>query len=205
MRYRVVTRWSSLNVRAGPGLRYRAVTQLPRGQVVEVLATVQNEDGIWHRVANGWCSWLYLEPVEQPPRPGHRPTDTPAPPPAFLNLTPAPLAHLQRQREKLRDAIERADQLAYNHAQVAAQHGSRRYQMDEGSRAASDLENLPRALGVDGEDEPGVRGLKTAPDVGIARELEGLAARYVDEAYHLRRELQRVERDIQYYRQPTPH
>jgi len=204
MRYRVVTRFSPLNVRAGPGLRFRAVTQLPRGQVVEVLQTVQNDDGIWHRVANGWCSYLYLEPIEQPPRPTHRPTNTPHPPPAFLNLSPAPLAQLQRQREKLLDAIERAEQLAHNHAQVAAQHGSRRYQMDEHSRATRDLENLPRAVGADADD-PGVRGLETAQDVSIARELEREAARYVDEAYHLRRELQRVERDMQHYRRGTPH
>jgi hypothetical protein len=169
-----------------------------------VLQTVQNEDGIWHRVANGWCSWLYLEPVERPQRPAHR-GNTPLPPPAFLNFSPAPLEQLQRQREKLREAIERADQLAYNHAMIAAQHGSRRYPMDEHSRAARDLENLPRALGIEGEDEPGVRGLETAQDVAIARELEGEAARYVDEAYHLRRELQRVERDMQHYRQRNPH
>jgi hypothetical protein len=77
--------------------------------------------------------------------------------------------------------------------------------MDEQSRAARELENLPRALGFDGEDEPGVRGLETAQDVAIARELEQEAARYVDEAYHLRRELQRVERDMQYYRRRNPH
>jgi hypothetical protein len=202
MRYRVVTRWSPLNVRAGPGLRFRAVTQLPRGQVVEVLQTVQNEDGIWHRVANGWCSYLYLEPVEQPPRPPHRPTDTPAPPPAFLNLSPLP--QLQRQRERLLDAIERAERLALSHGQVAAQHGSRLYQMDEDSRAARDLENLPRAMGADGDD-PGVRGLEAAQDVGIARELEHVAQRYEAEARRLREELQQVERDMQYYRQHSPH
>jgi hypothetical protein len=204
MRYRVVTRWSPLNVRVGPGLRFRAVTQLPRGQVVEVLQTVQNEDGIWHRVANGWCSYLYLEPVEQPTRPSHRPTNTPAPPPAFLNLTPAPLHQLQRQREKLLDAIERAEQLAYTAEQVAAQHGSRLYEMDEDSRFWRDIENLPWGTGQEG-DNPGVRGLETAQEARIRRELEQLAEQRQREVRRLRRELEQVEREMQHYRQRSPH
>jgi hypothetical protein len=50
-----------------------------------------------------------------------------------------------------------------------------------------------------------MRGLETAQDVGIAREPEGLAARNVTEAYHRRRVLQRVERDMQYWHLQTPH
>ncbi len=71
---------SLLNLRSGPGTGFSIAGQLPRGEVLTVLA----QEGIWLKVARlngaiGWVSGTYTTPADTPPNPS--PGPSPGPPP----------------------------------------------------------------------------------------------------------------------------
>lgn len=190
MFYVVDTEWKPLNVRAGPGLRFRVVAQLPRGFRVIVLETIEGEEGIWHRLWNGWVSWLYLEPVSAPtPDPDLRRR----PLPHNLQFNPE-LGRLRDHLRSLRRRLQETEEHFNTQAQAAAQHGSRLYEIDSESRFWRQVESIPRI--VDGPPEPGMTSIENYHESVIRRELEESARRYQREAQRIRNEIDRAEREL---------
>lgn len=189
MVYRVVTRWKKLNVRVRPSLGYRVVAQLERGSVVTVYETERNEEGTWHRVDQGWATALYLERV---PVPRPRPPEPPRPLPEFLEFDPVAEGRARQRLERLRREREYAEERFVTYSQVAAQHGSRLYEMDEASRRSQEIQDVARL--VDGAPTPGVTALELAQNLGIAREMEENAAHWRDEVRRLDGEIEQARR-----------
>lgn len=66
----VNTQSGSLNVRSGPGTEYPKVGKLEKGTIVTVKANCDGWDFIEYKGLQGYCSSMYLKPVEEPePKP----------------------------------------------------------------------------------------------------------------------------------------
>ncbi len=189
MVYRVVTRWKKLNVRVQPGLGYRVVHQLERGALVTVYETVRNEQGTWHRVEQGWATGLYLERVRMP---RVRRPDSPQQLPEFLEFDPVREARARQRLARLRTEREYAEERFVTYSQVAAQHGSRLYEMDEASQRSQDIQDVARVFG--GAPTPGVTALELGHNLRLAREMEEEAAHWQGEMRRLDGEIERARR-----------
>jgi hypothetical protein len=167
--------WRSIAARAGSEIDLGFVLfRNPQGRVERVLVQARG--------------------VERP-RP---PVGRPPPPPRFLTFDPS-IEQMRRKRQELAQLIQRADRLAYDAQQSAAQHGSRIYDLDpEASGVSRTLQEIADAAEVvGGGPDPTGHGAEVAIELRIRRDLEQLAARRERAAERLRATLRGIDRALE--------
>lgn len=211
MRYRVTTSRSSLNVRRGPGMRYRTVSSLQRGAIVNVLETREASPGdVWCRVPGGWASRRYLTPVEgrgsTPPVPGGLSWRAPNPlgwgavdratEQSRVEQNRSRIGALEDRIQYLTERLERAQTLAYTNGQMAATEGSRLFEMDPETTRINQIAGAWEQA-ADGEPAAGERGQATVNRLYRMGEFERNAARYESEAETLEGQIRTIEQERQ--------
>jgi chromosome segregation ATPase len=124
--------------------------------------------------------------------------------PSFLNFRPG-LNNLRSRLTDLQSDLEHAEERFTTYSQMAAQHGSRIYEMDEDSRYWREIEELGTMAErfTDGAD-PGVTALERGHDLRICREMEENAAQWAREVERLEREIAHVHRQIEDFENSAP-
>ena len=212
MRYRVTTRRSPLNVRRGPGMRYRVVSALQRGAIVNVLETREvNRGGAWCRVPSGWASRRYLTPVSAGqgtlPVPGTLSWRAPNPlgwgavdraeERSRVENNRSRISTLEDRIQFLTERLERVQALAYTNGQSAAMEGSRLYEMDAETRRINQIVGALESPFIAGPPSPGTTGQATVNRLNRMREFERNAVRYESEARSLERQIRTIERELE--------